>query len=137
VIIAVDFDGTIVEHEFPAIGAPAPGAFEWLKRWQAAGAKLILWTMRSDGRGGVGPENGPVLTEAVEFCRRHGVEFHGVNENPLQFTWTQSPKAYAHVYVDDSAFGCPLAPASKPGLRPVVDWSAVGPAVYAKLTEGK
>lgn len=128
-LIAVDFDGTIAEHEFPEIGQAVVGAFEWMKRWQEAGAKLILWTMRSDGREGEGKANGPVLTEAVEFCRANGIEFHGVNANPDQHTWTQSPKAYAHVYVDDAAFGCPLVPASKTGVRPMVDWSVVGPAI--------
>nr|WP_082839948.1 hypothetical protein [Gemmata sp. SH-PL17]AMV25538.1 hypothetical protein VT84_14160 [Gemmata sp. SH-PL17] len=133
-IIAIDFDGTIAEHEFPDIGAPVPGAFEWMKRWQDAGAKLILWTMRSDGRSADGSrENGPVLTEAVEFCRRNGVEFYGVNGNPGQASWTQSPKAYAHVYVDDAAFGCPLRESRKAGNRPMVDWSVVGPAIHAML----
>jgi hypothetical protein len=132
-LIAVDFDGTIVDHCFPDIGAPCPGAFDWLKRWQAAGAKLILWTMRSDGRTGTGKENGPVLTEAVEFCRRNGVEFFAVNENPQQASWTQSPKVYAHVYVDDAAHGCPLKENPRAGGRPMVDWSAVGPAVLARI----
>ena len=133
-LVAVDFDGTIVEHEFPEIGAPVPGAFEWMRRWQAAGAKLILWTMRSDGRSGDGKrENGPVLTEAVEFCRKNGIEFHGVNENPAQASWTKSPKAYAHVYVDDAALGCPLRESRKAGNRPVADWGQIGPAVLALL----
>ena len=134
--IAIDFDGTIAEHEFPDIGNAVPGAFDWMKRWQAAGAKLILWTMRSDGRTGEGRENGPVLTEAVEFCRRHGVEFFAVNGNPTQACWTKSPKCYAHIYVDDAAFGCPLRPARKAGVRPVVDWEQVGPAVLALVTAG-
>ncbi len=136
-IIGIDFDGTIAEHEFPDIGAPVPGAFEWMKRWQEAGAKLILWTMRSDGRTGTGKENGPVLTDAVEFCRANGVEFWGVNENPTQKAWTCSPKQYAHVYVDDAAFGCPLRPSAKSGSRPMVDWSVVGPAVLALIEEKK
>lgn len=132
-IIAVDFDGTIVSHEFPDIGDPAPGAFEWLRKWQQAGAKLILWTMRSDGRTGEGKENGPVLTEAVEFCRQNGVEFWGVNSNPEQSSWTQSPKCYAHLYVDDAAFGCSLRENPKEGGRPIVDWSVVGPRVLEMI----
>ena len=48
--IAIDFDGTIVDHRFPEIGKPVPGAFEWMKKFKEAGAKLILWTMRSDGQ---------------------------------------------------------------------------------------
>lgn len=135
-IIAVDFDGTIAEHEFPEIGAAVPGAFEWMKRWQEAGAKLILWTMRSDGRSADGKrENGPVLTDAVEFCRANGVEFFAVNGNPGQTTWTQSPKCYAHIYVDDAAFGCPLISSRKAGKRPMVDWSRVGPQVLSMVRE--
>jgi hypothetical protein len=134
VIIAVDFDGTLVEHEFPAIGPVAEGAFDWLRRWQELGARLILWTMRSDGRKPDGtPENKAVLTDAVDFCRKQGVEFWAVNKNPEQHDWTQSPKAYAHIYVDDAAVGCPLKPGSTLTSRPVVDWSIVGPMVEAKL----
>ncbi len=126
--IAIDFDGTIVEHKYPDIGNPVPGAIEWMKRWQSAGAKLILYTMRSDG------SDGPTLTQAVEYCRRHGIEFYGVNSNPTQAKWTQSPKAYAHVYVDDAAFGCPLRDAFSTD-RPMVDWEVVGPAVMQKLAD--
>lgn len=130
--IALDFDGTLVEHQFPDIGPEVPEAFDWLRRYRAAGARLILWTMRSDGRCGAGKANGPVLTEAVEFCRARGVEFWGVNVNPEQAAWTQSPKAYAHVYVDDMAAGCPLTGLPR---RPYVDWRLVGPAVMAMLME--
>ncbi len=115
--LAIDFDGTIVEHEFPDIGAAAPGVFSWLKEFQAAGAKLILWTMRSDGRTGEGKECGPVLTQAVEFCREHGLEFYAVNENPTQQSWTNSPKVYAHRYIDDAATG----------------WSIIGPLVLEEI----
>ncbi len=128
-ILAIDFDGTIVEHEFPEIGQAVPGAFHWLKKFQDAGASLILWTMRADGRTGEGKENGPVLAEAVEFCRANGIEFDGININPTQKKWTASPKAYAHVYIDDAAFGCPLRENPRMGGRPFVDWDKVGPAV--------
>jgi hypothetical protein len=131
--VAIDFDGTVVEHEFPEIGQPAPGAFEWMRRWQDAGAKLLLWTMRSDGRTGKGRANGPVLTEAVDFCLGEGLEFFGVNDNPTQAAWTGSRKVYAHVYVDDAALGCPLRPSRKTGGKPVVDWAVVGPAVLAMI----
>ncbi|MDE2097701.1 MAG: hypothetical protein KGL39_10670 [Patescibacteria group bacterium] len=130
--LAIDFDGTIVEHRFPEIGPPCPGAFDWLKRYQEHGARLILWTMRSDGRKGDGPENGPVLTQAVEFCRAHGVDFYGVNRNPDQH-WSGSPKAYAHVYVDDAAFDCPMVESMEAGKPPHVDWSRVGPELMLKL----
>lgn len=127
-IIAVDFDGTIVTHNYPHIGE-CVGAIPWLKKFQEAGAELVLWTMRCDSE-----RHGPVLTDAVEFCDRHGVRFFGVNSNPSQGSWTRSPKAYANIYIDDAAFGCPLVyPA---GGRPHVDWEIVGPAVL-KMIRGE
>lgn len=128
-IIAVDFDGTIVDHRFPDIGAPCPGAFEWLRKFKEAGASLILWTMRSADR----RKGGDVLAPAVEFCRERGVEFIGVNENPTQKEWTASPKAYAHLYIDDAAFGCPLRVNPRMDGRPFVDWDVVGPAVIKMI----
>lgn len=130
-VIAVDFDGTIVDHKYPDIGAPVPGAIKWLKRWQELGAKLILWTMRSDGR----PDHGDVLTQALEFCNSHGIEFYGVNSNPDQ-GWSSSPKAYAHIYIDDAAFGCPLAENPRVGGRMYVDWEVAGPAIESMLLRG-
>ena len=123
--VAVDFDGTIVEHDFPKIGKPVPGAIEWLREWRKCGATLILWTMRSDN------DEGDFLKAAVSYCRVRGVEFDYVNSVPSDRIWTLSPKVHAHVYVDDAAFGCPLI--AVPGGRPVVDWSVVGPRVQEKI----
>jgi len=127
-IIAIDFDGTIVAHEFPEIGRAVPGAFEWIRKFKEAGAVLILWTMRSDGQ-----EHGEVLSDADAFCRENGVEFDYLNENPNQVSWTGSPKAYANIYIDDAAIGCPLRQNPKMGGRPFVDWSIVGPLVMTRI----
>lgn len=70
-LIAVDFDGTIVEDKYPQIGKERIFAFDTLKALQSKGYMIILWTCRS----------GQLLTEAVEFCRQHGVEFYAVNSN--------------------------------------------------------
>lgn len=126
-IIAIDFDGTLVEHKYPSIGAEIPGAFDTLKELQEGGHKLILWTMRSDGR----PDGRPnPLTEAVEFCRDRGIEFWAVNENPEQSEWTGSPKVYAHAYIDDAAYGCPLRASINPRGRSSVDWGRVKAAHF-------
>lgn len=117
-IIAVDFDGTIVDHKYPAIGKPVPLAIETLKDLINRGYSIILWTMRCDSE-----SEGPVLTQAVEYLKENGVELWGINNNPEQHTWSQSPKAYAQLYIDDAAFGCPLL--NNPGGRPIVDWSIV------------
>ncbi|MGC8823600.1 MAG: BT0820 family HAD-type phosphatase [Bacteroidales bacterium] len=96
-IIAVDFDGTIVEHEYPRIGKEKPFAFYTLKKLQAEGHLLILWTSRK----------GTALDEAVEFCRRHGVEFYAVNKNFPEEIWDDSiaRKIVADIYIDDRNLG--------------------------------
>lgn len=96
-IIAVDFDGTIVTHMYPEIGMPVNHAFIVLKKLLEQDVKLILWTMRSGAR----------LDEAIQFCADNGVQFWAVNTNPLQGEWTDSPKAYAQLYIDDAALGAP------------------------------
>lgn len=113
-IIAVDFDGTLCEHRYPDIGFEVPGAIDTLKWLQGKGARLILWTMRSGDR----------LQEAVNWCQERGIEFSGVNLNPDQHTWTDSPKAYAHVYIDDAALGCPVVRDSG-GKTDMVEWGGV------------
>lgn len=132
--IAIDFDGTIVEHAFPEIGMPVPGAISWMKSFQRAGADLILWTMRSDGQ-----QSGDVLSQAVRYCEKNGIKFWAINQNSEQHRWTSSPKAYAHCYIDDAAFGCPLV--TNPNLlshgRPYVNWEEVGPAVLAMIERFK
>ncbi len=114
VIIAIDFDGTIVTHKYPEIGAPVAYAIETMISLQQSGHQLILYTMRSDDK----------LQEAVDYCKSCGVEFWGVNENPDQRHWTRSPKVYAQVYIDDAALGCPLL-GEKFKNRPYVDWREV------------
>lgn len=95
--IAIDFDGTLVKHEYPKIGKELPGAFNVLRRLQKGGHKLILLTMRS----------GKELEEAVNFCAEKGIKFWAVNDNPTQSSWTSSRKVYANMYIDDAALGVP------------------------------
>lgn len=97
-IIAVDFDGTIVEHRYPAIGRERLFAFDTLKALQKDHHQLILWTYRS----------GKELEEAVEFCRKNGVEFYAVNKNYPEEEFdekTMSRKIQADVYIDDRNVG--------------------------------
>ena len=125
--ICIDFDGTIADHRFPEIGPPVPGALKWMGQFQNAGARLILFTMRSDGG-----RNGDVLTDAVNYIQGNGIQLYGINKNPTQVHCTSSPKAYGQLYIDDAAFGCPLI--QPEGFqRPCVDWEVVGPAVMKML----
>jgi hydroxymethylpyrimidine pyrophosphatase-like HAD family hydrolase len=69
--IAIDFDGTIVEDEYPKIGKPIIFAFETLKKLQDKGHRLILWTYRK----------GRALEDAVKFCEKNGIVFYAVNKS--------------------------------------------------------
>ncbi len=95
--IAVDFDGTIVEHEYPEIGKEKLFAFQTLKELNKLGASLILWTFRT----------GKELDDAVEFCRQNGVEFYAVNKNYPEeiFDESVSRKINADIFIDDKNIG--------------------------------
>lgn len=117
--IAVDFDGTCVTHEYPKVGRYI-GAEPVLKRLAENGAKLILWTMRS----------GEQLQDAVKWFEERNIPLFGIQRNPTQDSWTSSPKAYAKIYIDDAALGCPLVEGLK-GERPFVDWKTVEEFFFA------
>lgn len=96
--LAIDFDGTIVEDAYPGIGKPKIFAFETLKKLQSEGYRLILWTYR----------HGKSLDEAVEFCKKNGIEFYAVNSsfegeffNPEE----ASRKIDADLFIDDRNLG--------------------------------
>lgn len=95
--IAVDFDGTIVEHRYPEIGKEMLFAFSTLKALQNKGYKLILWTYRT----------GKALDEAVEYCKKNGIEFYAINSNypEEKFDNTISRKIDADIYIDDKNIG--------------------------------
>lgn len=122
--IAVDFDGTIVDNAYPSIGKERLFAFNTLKALQEKGFVLILWTCRS----------GKLLDDAVDFCRKRGVEFYAVNEN---YTGEVADgvtmrKIDADIYIDDRQVGglpswgeiyqtlCPDSP--MPTRRPRKPW---------------
>lgn len=111
--IAVDFDGTIVTHEYPQIGKPIPFAIETLKKLQDDHHQIILWTVRE----------GSLLEEAVQYCRSKGLEFYAVNSNyPEQLEFEPLPrKINADIYIDDRNLG---------GLP---DWGVI----YQMISEGR
>ena len=97
-IIAVDFDGTIVEHRYPAIGKEKFFAFDTLKALQKQGHLIILWTFRT----------GKELDNAVEFCRKNGVEFYAVNKSYPEEEFDDemiSRKINADLFIDDRNIG--------------------------------
>ena len=115
-IIAIDFDGTIFEHKYPAIGAELPFAIETLIKLKEEGHKLILWTVRE----------GRLLDEAVEFCRERGLEFYAINRDyPEEEKGRNnhfSRKLKADLWIDDRNLG---------GLP---DWGTIYEMVHNKLS---
>ncbi len=97
-VIAIDFDGTIVEHCYPAIGRELPFATETLRMLRADGHRLILWSVRE----------GDLLVEAVEWCRDRGVEFYAVNRDYPEERGGEdgySRKLKADLFIDDRNLG--------------------------------
>lgn len=114
-IIAVDFDGTCVTHDYPRVGTDVPHAVRVLKRLNKNDVRIIVWTMRC----------GKYLDEdAKNWFESNEIEVWSYNLNPEQSSWSESPKCYAHLYIDDAALGCPLI-YPEDGARPYVDWQEV------------
>ena len=115
-VIAVDFDGTIVEHRYPAIGKELPFAIETLRKLAKEGHRLILWTVRE----------GKCLDEAIEFCRSRGLEFYAVNrdypEEEQERNNHFSRKLKADLWIDDRNLG---------GLP---DWGTIYEMIHHQLT---
>ena len=97
-IIAVDFDGTIVTHEYPQIGKPIPFAIQTLKKLQDEDHhQIILWSVRE----------GELLQEAVDYCKSRGLEFYAVNSNYPEENPAPRPnrKLTADLFIDDRNLG--------------------------------
>lgn len=115
-VIAVDFDGTIVENKYPAIGEERPYAIEVLKMLIRDRHRLILWTVRK----------GELLQQAIDWCAERDVEFYAVNSDSSDMFKEERPghfscKINADLFIDDRNIG---------GLPP---W----PMIYKIITEGR
>lgn len=109
-IIAVDFDGTIVEHQYPKIGRPIPFAIETLLQLQKDGHTLLMWSVR----------DGKLLQEAVDYCAGKGLNFYAANKNYPEEDLSNAPrKLNADMFIDDRNLG---------GLP---DWGVIYHAVKA------
>ena len=113
-VIAIDFDGTCVTHEYPKVGKDI-GAVPVLKKLREKGHLLILHTMRFE----------ETERDAINWFIANDILLYGVNRNKTQWRWSKSPKIYANLYIDDAALGCPLKTDPELSDRPFVDWEAV------------
>lgn len=136
--IAVDFDGTCVTHDFPKVGKNI-GAEIVLKKLADKGHKIILYTMRSHpsektekaGTSGMISTTNDCLQDAIDWFAKYDIPLYGVNNNPSQHSWTDSPKVYANMYIDDAALGIPLVYNDMSSMmRPYVGWVRVTELLY-------
>ena len=129
--LVIDFDGTLVHHSYPKIGDWVPGAKEALLEFQRLGAKLFLWTVRSNKQ-----KSGLLaLKAAQEFLEDAGIFMDGCIEDPETNDYFGGPKIDADIVIDDKNFGCPMIwQADGTGY---VDWSRITPVIVAELKRRK
>ena len=92
-IVAIDFDGTLVENKYPEIGKIKDNIWTAAIIARRCGTKLILWTSRT----------GEYLEQAVQFCKDHGLVFDAVNDNipEVKALGWNARKVFATLYIDD------------------------------------
>lgn len=124
IVIALDFDGTVVPHRYPRIEGALFGCVSTLKKWQELyNVGYILSTMRS----------GKELEDAVKWFELQEIPLYGIQKHPTQESWTDSPKCYCDFMIDDRNVGQPLMLDEK-GI-PCVDWVKTAEILEPKLKQ--
>lgn len=121
--ISVDFDGTLVSHNFPRIGEDL-GAVQWFNKILQKypnDVELILWTMR----------DAHYLEDALDWCREHELSIIGYDRVKKE-DWTVSPKIHVQLIIDDHALGMPITIIN--GKRAVV-WEKAGPILLKAVDD--
>jgi len=120
--ILIDFDFTCVVPDYPNF--IDIGAVPVLKALVANGHNLILFTCRSDRPYHLpdGTVDYTGLTDAVNWFKKNEIPLYGIQRNPKQDEFTDSPKAFGELLIDDTALGCPLKYDLKISQRPFMDW---------------
>ena len=105
-MLAIDFDGTIVEHKFPFIGEPKPNVVEVINRLYNEGHSIIIWTCRTSQNDFKDvPNSEPTIFDVYKFLGRHKIPFTTINHNDPKNPFQPSPKVYADIYIDDKQLG--------------------------------
>lgn len=115
--IYLDFDGTVVEEEYPTIGKYNEDSLETVRKLQDAGHEIILNTRRADF-------NNSTFEEAIEYLNASDKinKITNIQEykiEPDYWDW-KIHKRDNELYIDDITPGIPLIPTGKYYKK--VDW---------------
>ena len=126
VVLAIDFDGTLVLAKYPEIGLDLGGLF-WLSQLHAMGCELVLWTCRT----------GQYLEDALLWLGKNGYSdvLAGVNSKAPSCTWMEDDprKIYADIYIGDRALGAPMKRYADDRFPPHFDWDNAGPMLLGMV----
>jgi len=121
--IYLDFDGTVVEHYFPEIGAENPNAIQVIARLQSAGHDIVLNTYRAD----IDQKH---VQEALGYIRsfeeiQQPIEKYLPEKlEPRSFD-LEVAKECNQLYLDDIAEGIPMRRNIVLEFGMMVDWIAL------------
>ncbi len=91
-IIAVDFDGTIVDHMYPTIGNIKEDVVSRMRAEKKHGTTIIIWTCR----------DGIYIDIMIKYLKDNNIPYDYVNEN-VPWVDISSRKIFANEYWDDRA----------------------------------
>jgi hypothetical protein len=135
-IVYLDFDGTVVEYDFPRVGRCNFGCIEVIDKIQKAGHTVVLNTARCEG------EDPKYMQQAIDWFQYAWMlvkdrEDIGVDADfellPIEATKTKIQPCkwdlsniyeQGYLMIDDNAYGMPLKPSCMVS-RPMVDWDEV------------
>lgn len=124
-ILAIDFDGTIVEHKFPYIGKLLPGAKETINKWKDEGHRIIIWTCRNMVEPAYPEIEDATIFGAKRFLDENGIKYDAINSDVESVPfYIQARKVFADIYIDDRNLG------GFPG------WKVADQIIYNKVTYG-
>ena len=117
--IYLDFDGTVVEHQYPALGAPNPHALRVIAKLQTKGHHIILNTYRADLNDGS-------LEEALAYLNSSGeietiIEHLEAKVNLPIFDLDEALRL-DELYIDDISEGTPMRRNKVLEYGLMVDW---------------
>jgi hypothetical protein len=129
VVLIVDFDGTICEHAFPAIGEPKPKAVEVMQALDKAGFKIIIHTCRSNPEISGQEKSDQYIKEMEDWLKEKQI--------PYDEVWRGTGKPIGHLYIDDHAIPFTSWDAALDMILTMMNYVKTGKATLPATEGGK